>query len=131
LQWLRGCRRGRKLVPVVGIGTVDGDTKTLERPTNIDSPERDAGLREQVLEIPHPLLQPTLPITEVIVDHMGVLGSLRVPEELALPVTGERGTCSEFSEPLLILRGLIHWQGPGVLSIRHDSSHSIDATPQR
>lgn len=72
----------------MGIGTVDGDTETLERPTNIDSPERYTGLSEQVLEIPHPLLQPALPITEVIVDHMGVLGSLRVPEELALPVTG-------------------------------------------
>ena len=104
---LRGCRRGRELVPVVGIGTVDGNAETLESPANIDSPEWSAGLGKQVLEILHPFLQPALAVTEVVVDHMGVLGSLRVPEDLALPVAGERGRCSEFPEPLFVLGGLI------------------------
>ena len=92
-----------KLVAVVRIVSVDRGTEVFEVPADIGGPERRARLREQVSQIPHAPLQPSLAVAQEVVDDVGVLGRLGVPEQLTLPVTGERRLCSQPSKPPLVL----------------------------
>jgi hypothetical protein len=97
----------------VGIIPVDRGTELFECPADIGRPERRAWLREQVLQIAHLLLQASLAVTQVVVDDVGVLGRLGVPEQLTFPVTGERRLCGELSKPPLVLGGRVHGQNEG------------------
>jgi hypothetical protein len=99
---------------VVGIIAIDRGTEAFQLPSDIDRSQRRARLSEQVLQIPHPPLQPSLAVTQVIVDDMRVLGGLGLPEQLTLPVTRERRLCGELPKPSLVLGGRVqgHDQGP-------------------
>jgi hypothetical protein len=112
------CGRGRELAAVVGIIAIDRGTEAFQLPADIGRPERRARLSEQVLQIPHPPLQPSLAVTQVIVEDMRVLAGLGVPEQLTLPITRERRLCGELRKPSLILGGRVHRHDQGPASDR-------------
>jgi peptide/nickel transport system substrate-binding protein len=120
----------------VGIVAIDRGAEVFELPADIGSSERRPRLIEQVLQIPYAPLQPSFAAAEVVVDDVGVLGRLGVPEQLTLPVAGERRLCGQPPKPPFILAQPFFAPVPGEYAARYTvgdnySGHVVGSGPYR